>query len=183
MRQVILHGWSRSAVLALSVLATCPLSPVPCPTVSAEPELKIGYVNMAKVFDGYVKTQASDAALEKKGKQKEAELKGRMEELQKMRQSLELLSAEAREAKAREIEERAEELQRFRTHTARDLRRERDVVAKGLLEEIQKALQEFAKANGFSLILDGQAMVYGQDAYDVTDEVLAMLNGRAKGSP
>ena len=182
MRQVIVPGGSRSAVLTLIVLATCPLSPVPCPRALAE-ELKIGYVNMAKVFDGYVKTQASDAVLEKKGKQKEEELKGRMEELRKMRQGLELLSAEAREAKAREIEERADELQRFRTNTARDLRRERDAIAKGLLGEIQRAMQEFAQAHGFSLILDGQAMVYGQDAYDVTNEFLAMLNGRAKGSP
>lgn len=181
MRQVIWHGWFHSAALILMIVATCPLSPVPCPTAGAE-ELKIGYVNMAKVFDGYAKTQTSDASLEKRGKQKEAELKGRMDELQKMRQNLELLSAEAREAKAREIEQRADELQRFRTHTAQDLRRERDAIAKGLLEEIQRGVQAFANANGFSLILDGQAIVYGQDAYDVTDEVLAALNGR-KGSP
>ena len=181
MRQVVLRGWSHGVILILMIFAACPLSPVPCPVVSAQ-ELKIGYVDMAKVFDGYAKTQTSDAALEKKGKQKEAELKGRMEELQKMRQSLELLSAEAREAKAREIEQRADALQRFRTHTAQDLRRERDAIAKGLLEEIQRGVQAFADANGFSLILDGQAIVYGQDASDVTDEVLAALNGR-KGSP
>ena len=176
-------GFSTTPLLALVIgtLWTCPLSPVSCPAVSAQ-ELKIGYVNMAKVFDGYAKTQASDAALEKRGKQKEAELKGRMEELQKMRQSLELLSAEARDAKARAIEERADELQRFRTHAAQDLRRERDAIAKGLLEEIQRGVQAFADTNGFSLILDGQTVVHGQDAYDVTDEVLAALNGR-KGSP
>ena len=170
MAQVRRQGW----VAALAIAAS-----IGVPASGAE-ELKVGYVNMAEVFDGYAKTQASDAALEKKGKQKEAELKGRMEELRKMRQSLELLSAEAREAKAREIEERAEELSRFRTHTARDLRRERDAIAKGLLEEIRRGLEEFAKANGFSLIVDGQAIVYGQGAYDVTDEVLAMLNGRAR---
>ena len=151
--------------------------------LSQAEELKVGYVNVAKVFDGYVKTQRLDASLETKGKQKEAELKGRMDELKKLRQSLELLNEEAREGRAREIEEKTEELSRFRTRTARDLRRERDAMAKGLLDEIRQGMEEFAKANGFTLILDSQSLAYGQDAYDVTDEVLELLNGRAKASP
>jgi len=161
---------------------SCLMSHVSCPAVSAE-ELKVGYVNVGKVFDGYVKTQRLDASLETKGKQKEAELKGRMDELKKLRQSLELLNEEAREGRAREIEEKTEELTRFRTRTARDLRRERDAMAKGLLDEIRQGMEEFAKANGFTLILDSQSLAYGQEAYDVTDEVLELLNGRAKASP
>jgi outer membrane protein len=143
-------------------------------------ETKIGYVNLGQVFDGYLKTKNSDAVLEKKGKQKEAELEGRLNELKKMRENLELLNPDARETKAKEIEERSEDLQRFRNNTARDLRRERDKIAKDLLEEIQRTLVEYAKANGFSLIVDSQALLYGQETYDVTEEVLTLLNSRAK---
>ena len=143
-------------------------------------ELKLGYVNLGKVFDGYMKTKSSDSVLEKKGKQKEAELEGRLNELKKMRENLELLNPDARDSKAKEIEERSDDLQRFRNNTARDLRRERDKIAKDLLEEIQQTLVEYAKANGFSLIVDSQALLYGQEAYDVTDEVLNLLNSRAK---
>ena len=143
-------------------------------------EAKIGYVNLGKIFDGYVKTKNSDSVLEKKGKQKEAELEGRLTELKKMRENLELLNPDARESKGKELEEKSEDLQRFRSNTARDLRRERDKVAKDLLEEIQRTLVEYAKANGFSLIVDSQALLYGQEAFDVTDEVLTILNSRAK---
>ena len=146
-------------------------------------ELKIGYVNLGKVFDGYVKTKNSDTVLEKKGKQKETELEGRLNELKKMRETLELLNPDARETKAKELEEKSEDLQRFRNNTARDLRRERDKIAKDLLEEIQQTLVEYAKANGFSLIVDSQALLYGQEAYDVTEEVLSLLNSRAKPTP
>ena len=142
--------------------------------------MKIGYVNLARVFDNYVKTKAFDANLEKKGKQKEAELEGRMNELKQLRQNLELLNDEAREAKTKEIEEKAEALQLFRNNTARDLRRERDKIAKELLGEIQQGLQEFAKANGFTVILDSQSLLYGQDALDVTDEILKLLNSHAQ---
>ena len=168
--------------LAISVIGalTCPPPLAPCPTVAAE-GMKVGYVNLAKVFDGYQRTKTSDATLEKEGKQKEAELEGRMNELKKLRQNLELLNDEAREAKTREVEEKTEELQRFRSSTARNLQRERDTIAKDILQEIQDALEEYAKANGFSVILDAQALLYGQTALDVTNDVLTLLNGKASG--
>ena len=152
-----------------------------CPLAQAQ-ELKVGYVNLAKVFDQYERTKSSDTTLEQKGKAKEAELEGRMGELKKLRQSLELLNDEARETKTREIEEKADELQRFRASTARDLGRERDRIAKDILRDIQQGVEQFAKANGFSLILDARSLLYGQEAYDVTDGVLAVLNNRAKAA-
>ncbi len=157
---------------------TCPVPLAPCPAVwAAEGEgMKLGYVNVAKVFDSYERTKASDGSLEKKAKQKEAELQGRMEELKKLRQSLELLSDEAREGKAREIEQKAEDLQRFRTNAARDLRRERDKIAREILKDIQRGVVAYAKANSFTVIMDERSMLYGMPALDVTDEVLASLN-------
>lgn len=154
--------------------------PVRAEDAAAPAAAKIGYVNLAKLFDGYEKTRASDAALEQKGKQKEAELQGRLDELKRLRQGAELLNDDARDAKQRQIEEKAEELQRLRNAAVRDLRRERDKIAKDLLEEIQGTLEGFAKSNGFSVILSSDALLYGQQAYDVTDEVLNMLNARAK---
>ena len=145
-------------------------------------ELKIGYVDLIEVFNGYERTKASDAALEKEGKQKQVELEGRLSELKKLRQNLELLNDQAREARAREVEKKSDELQQLRTSAARDLGRERDKVTKSLLAEIERGIGEYAKANGFNLILDRRALVYGQPASDVTDGVLALLNNRLKGS-
>ena len=169
-------------VMTMGVLGAfpCPVPRAPCPLVWAE-EVKIGYVNLIEVFDGYERTKVSDAALEKEGKQKQAELEGRLQELKKLRQNLELLNDQAREGRAREIEKKSDELQQLRTSAARDLGRERDKITKGLLAEIERGVEEYAKANGFSLILDRRALVYGQPASDVTDEVLALLNDRLKG--
>ncbi len=167
-----------AAVLLTSVICLLTSGSLVGALVRAE-ELKIGYVNLAEVFDGYQRTKASDAALEKRGKEKEVELEGRMNELKKLRQSLELLSDDAREARARDIEERAEELQRFRTATARDLRRERDRAAKEILQEIQQTIEQYAKANAFSVVLDERSLLYGETARDLTQEVLKQLNNRA----
>ena len=160
---------------------TCPPSPARCPSVEAG-DLKVGYVDVAKVFDSYERTKTSDATLGQKGKQKQAELEGRLSELKKLRESLELLNDQAREAKARQIEEKADELQRFRNSTARDLQRERSKLAKEIFDQIQQAIEEYASANGFSLILNERSLLYGQSVFDVTDEVLTLLNSRYKAA-
>lgn len=166
-------------VFCLLLSAHCLL---PTDVARAE-ELKVGYVDLAKLFDGYQRTKESDAALGKTGKQKEAELEGRMNDLKKLRQNLELLNDQAREAKVREIEEKQDELQRFRRDAARDLRQQRDGVAKEILKEIDAAVTEYAKANGFSLVLDERSLVYGQAAQDLTDEILKRLNSRSSAIP
>jgi outer membrane protein len=51
-------------------------------------------------------------------------------------------------------------------------------MAKTILDEIQQAITDYAKANGFSVMLDQRSLLYGQEAYDVTDEVLKVLNER-----
>ena len=176
------HGVAISLFLILPTLFTCPMSHVPCPIALAD-EFKVAYVNVGKLFDAYERTKASEAVLEKKGKQKEAEMEGRVTELKKLRESLELLNDKAREAKAREIEAKADELKRFRANTARDLRGERDDIAEQILKEIQTVVTEYGKQHQFSLILDERTMLYGQATYDATDEILTLLNSRYKAKP
>ena len=166
---------------ALSVPVMCAglLLLVSCPAVGAQ-ELKIGYISLAKAFDGYQRTKATEAILERKAKAKDEELRGRVDELKKMRESLELLNDQAREAKAREVEQRADDLQRLRASTAKDLSRERDKSAKAIFHDIQQAIDAYAKANGFAFILKKEdTILYAQTAYDVTDGVLKLLNSRA----
>ncbi len=169
MNHRITQGW---LIAGGMLLVAAPYS------ASQAQEFKVGYVNVRTVFDNYQRTKALDAGLESKGKQKEAELEGKMNELKKMRQNLELLNDQAREAKAREIEARADELKRFRNNTARDLQRERDAAAEVIRKDIKQAIDEYAQANGFTMVFDGSALIYGQDGPDLTDEVLSMLNSR-----
>jgi outer membrane protein len=144
-------------------------------------ELKIGYVNLAKLFDDYQRTKDSERTLTQKGEQKEAQLKGQAGELKKMRDSLELLNAQARETKVKELEEKSDALQQLKTRAERDLVRERNQAAKTILDEIERVVTEYAKANNFTLLIDQRSLLYGQDGYDVTDTLLKLLNDRYAG--
>ena len=141
-------------------------------------EMKIGTANLAKIFDSYERTKTSDAVLAKKGQQKEAELEAKVAELKKLREGLELLSDDMRENKSRQIERKTDEIQLFRKNTAEDLRRERDKIAKDILEDLHKGIEDYAKANGYTAIFDNRSVLYSVAAIDVTDELLSALNSK-----
>ena len=168
-RMMILSSW----MLSLTGL----VSPVCC-LVSEAAELKIGYVKPGEVLDQYQRTKDAEAALQQKGKQKQAELEGRVNELKKLRQSAELLNDQARETKTREIEEKSDEFKRLKTQAERDLLRERNQMLKEILDEITQTVSDYAKGNGFSLVVDERFLLYGEPGLDVTDTVLKLLNDR-----
>jgi outer membrane protein len=147
--------------------------------------LKIGYVNLGEVFEGYQRTQQSEQVLERRSQQMQGELEGRVGELKKLRQSLELLNDQSRETKAREIEERSDEFQRAKARTERELLRSRNQAAREILKEIEQTVTEYARAHGFSIIVDQRSLIYGENALDVTNDVLKALNERysAKAKP
>lgn len=162
-------AWGLAGVGALCLL---------CPLAQAQ-EGKIGYVKLGKVFEEYQRTKASEADLQKRGKQKDAELQSRREELKKLTEGLELLSDAARETKGREVEQKADELERVRKAALRDFRREREKVAGDIFKDIRQAIEAYGKANGFAMIIKAEdTLLFGEEAYDVTDKILQELNGR-----
>jgi len=49
---------------------------------------------------------------------------------------------------------------------------------------VKKAVEEFAKKNGYELVIDGQAVLYGKENYDKTDELIKFLDEKyAKEKP
>ena len=156
--------------------------------VAAQPEaapapvlatFRIGSVNVAKLFSEYNRTKAQDVQLQQKGKQKEEELKARVDQLKELQQGLgksELLNDQTRESKARELEHKQDDLQNFRKSASRELGRERDKLARDILTDVYSAIEEYGKTNGFTVILDQRSLTYAQSAVDVTDDVLKLLN-------
>ena len=139
---------------------------------------KIGYVNLAKVFDEYQRTKESETGLEQRGKQRQAQLEAQFNELKKLREGLELLNDQSREAKARELEEKSDEFKRQKTRAERELVTQRNQIAKQILDEIQQTVTDYAKTNGFAMVADQRSLLYGQESLDLTDEILQLLNSR-----
>ena len=167
------HKWSSRVMV--SVVVSVVAGALGSPRAHAG-EIKIGYVNVEQVFHDYNRTKAVKADLEKRAKQKDGEYDARVAELKKLKGDMELLNDQAREAKQREYDQKTDDLQRFKANATRELSREQQKVTGTILSEIEQRINEYAKANGFALVLNSRALIYAQDVYDISDEVLKALN-------
>ncbi len=163
-------------ITAFVVLIVFVLGIVLTPQILFAKDLKIGYIDLAKVFDQYSKTKDSDKALEKKGKGKEGERKALVEEIRKLKDEVALLSEKARAGKQPQIDEKIRALQDFDRKTREELVRERNEMVGNILRDIEKVVTDYSKKEGYDVILNSRMLLYGNEQYDLTDEILNKLN-------
>jgi outer membrane protein len=146
------------------------------PTQAQAAGEKIGYVDLAKVFDDYIKTKTFDKALEAKGAAKQGERDKLVNEVKKIREESELLGAKAKEEKQAVIDDKLKALQDFDRVTRDELRKERDTMVRDILKEIEAVIQDFGKSQGYSFIFNDRVLVYKSESADLTSQVTKVLN-------
>lgn len=160
---------------------------------------RIAVVDLEKVFAAHPKTAAAEAELKIQEAAAEEEitrlgddLRARKAELDQAREAARspLLSDEAKAAKRAEIDELetalAETQLRVRKTHETKLRQLQEQVFKtrqSIVDEMQDALERFAKAKGYGLLLDKSgltmnhvpAVAYVRPSLDVTDDLIAFI--------
>jgi outer membrane protein len=154
--------------LGLGILA-------PAPQAGAAGE-KTGYVDLARVFDEYLKTKDFDKSLEAKGAAKQSERDKMVNEVKKLRDEAELLSSKAKDDKQAQIDEKIKALQDFDRSTRDALRKERDTMVREILKEIETVIQNFGKSQGYGFIFNDRVLVYKMESADLTASVIKVLN-------
>jgi Skp family chaperone for outer membrane proteins len=137
---------------------------------------KFGYVDIAKVFDEYLKTKEFDKSLEAKGVLKQGEREKMVNEIKKLRDEAELLSATSKETKQAAIDEKIKALQEFDRNTRTALGKERDTMVRDILKEIEIVIQDFGKSQSYSFIFYDRALAYKGDSSNLTTQVIKVLN-------
>lgn len=160
----------KTASLLIAILLTAWTAP------AFAADLKFGYIDLARVFDEYQKTKELDKALESKGGAKQAERDKMVADVKKKRDEAELLSADAKDKKQAEIDEKIKALQEFDRTTRDALRKERDEMLKGILKEIETVINDFGKSQGYTLIFNDRVLVYKAEGNDLTAPVIKVLN-------
>lgn len=139
---------------------------------------KLGFMDLSKVFDEYNKTKDLDKQLEDKGDLKQAERDKLVAEIKKLKDELDMLSDKAKEAKQAAIDDKIKKLQDFDRETRDVLRKERDDMARQILKEVKDTIDETGKTEGYFLILDSRAILYGAEKDDLTQKILKLLNDK-----
>ncbi len=97
-------------------------------------------------------------------------------EVKKLRDESELLSAKAKEDKQAQIDEKIKALQDFDRITRDALRKERDGIVRDILKEIEAVIQNFGKSQGYLFIFNDRVLVFKNESADLTGQVIKVLN-------
>jgi outer membrane protein len=164
----------RKAIYVLVALGfACALS-----VTSFAKDMKVGYVDVFKVFQDYKKTQDYEKDLDGKKTRQEARLKSKEEDIKKMQEGLDLLKDDQKEKARDRINQDALALDKELREVSADLQKERETKMKELVVDVDKIVAEYAKKNGFDLVMNKTAVLYGDSAMDVTADILSIANQR-----
>jgi outer membrane protein len=172
-------------------------------SVSAQ-ALKVGTVDMKKVFEGYYKTKDAEAKITDARNAAKQELDARMEaynkvitEAKKLNEEIDKpeLSKENKEQKSKARDEKVGELKamerdiaEFRATREKQLQEQQVLMRGGIVEEINKVVAEKVKSDNYHVVLDKSGpslngvplVLFAKDEFDFTSDVLAALN-KSKG--
>jgi len=161
---------------------------------------RIVTVDLNKLFTDYYKTPIASAKLKttadgytKEQEEMVAQYRKEVEELNKLREDSEKpeYTAEVREQKKKAVQEKLADTQKSqrdieeyaRTHRT-ELEQQTARMRSSIVKEITDIVDKQAKDAGYLLVLDKSgntlnsvpAIVYSQDAIDITDDILKILN-------
>ncbi|AEH50190.1 outer membrane chaperone Skp (OmpH) [Pseudothermotoga thermarum DSM 5069] len=92
--------------------------------------------------------------------------------------SKELEEMRNRGASQAELERKQAEILARKQQYEQILQSEYEPKMKQILEEIAQKIDKYAKMMGYDYILNKAALVYGDDAYDITNQLIGFLNAQ-----
>jgi len=142
--------------------------------------LKIAYVDLSKVFDGYQKTKEFDAVLQSEGEAFQKERDAMVQKIQDAQSKLDLMKDTEKAAMQADIEKQKNDVVAYDKEKRTELAKRRDDKVREILTEIQGIVSDLAKKQGYTYVLNDRVMIYGDPTANITDEVMKTLNDSYK---
>jgi len=168
----------KKAIVSL-LIVTFGLAAFNTASVQAQDE-KFAYVDLVKVFNDYKKTDKYDKKLEEEKTVKEKEREKSVNEIKGLQDKLSIVSKEEKDKTQKQIDEKLRGLQQFDSQVQMDLRKEYNDMMQEILKEINKVVREYAEKNKITFVFKDAALAYSKETYDITEEIIKMLNERYK---
>jgi outer membrane protein len=155
--------------------------------LAALADTKLGWVDMQRALEEIDEGKAAKAQLKKSFDEMQKQLDQRTDEVKKLdadfqKQAL-VMAPDAKAAKAADIERKKVEVQQFFMGLQQELSNREREITRGIFDKLVGVSREVAEAEGFTMIVDRNAVVYAPSALDITNEVVRKYNVRypAKG--
>jgi len=79
-----------------------------------------------------------------------------------------------------EIDKDRADLLEYDRQKQMDLRKQREDKIREILAEVEKVVKDYAQKNGYGFILNDRVLIYADEQYDITADVLKTLNENYK---
>jgi outer membrane protein len=159
-------------VIFLSLLSVC--------SGSAFAEIKIGFVDVAKLSESAPQIRSAQMKMDAEFGSREKEIIALQREIEAMEEALArdsaVMSDSQRSKKERAILGKRREGKRVQEEFRDDITIRRNEILRKVNDEIGKAIKEYAKKNKFDLIM-AQGVMYSSDKVDITAKILKKLGG------
>lgn len=143
-------------------------------------DFKVGFVDLERTLMETPAGKRASQDFEKTRKQKQKELDQKQQDLQKYAAELEkqrmVLKPDVLKQRQEELQKRYIEVQELYMKLERDLAAERTKLIQAILTKAGPVIRDIAKEEGFALIVDRNAVLWADDALDLT----AKVNARVK---
>ena len=171
------------------LLTLCSVLLYVSPAGAAE-ALKIGFVDLPRIFsesDAGKKARADIEAIEKSKKavieEKVNALKKNEEEITKQSS---VLSAEAKKAKEEEMEKLQRDVQRLVAEARTELQKKENELTNAILKDVSDIVDAIGYEEGYAVILRSEVVLSAKKELDLTSAVITRLNeskGKLKEAP
>lgn len=138
-------------------------------------EVKIGYVDVEKVFNSYKKTEDLNNKLRTDQRKTQEKIQKMMKEIEDLQKEMKILSPESKKKKEKVLSKKRGELRTFAKHSHTELLKERERMMSEILQDIDKVIQEEAKRGNYDIILDKRVLLYGNESLDITNKIIKAL--------
>jgi len=146
-------------------------------------QTKMGYVNVENLMKDYKATKVLETQLktkqEKISKQLDSLQAPFKAKVQNYYQKAQSMSASSRAKVEKQLQQEQQMLQLNQQQAAQQLQKENQVESEKITKRVDSLVANFAKANGYKLILGTSGngtVMYGDATLDVTKKVLDILN-------
>lgn len=169
----------RTLALALSASLAC-MAPF-----GAHAQMKIAVVNVPQLLEEAPQAKSAMQALEDEFSPRRREILNQQKDLKTKEEKLQrdgaVMAENERRNTEKDLRDGQRELQRKQNEYVEDLNLRRNEELGKLQRSLLLEVQTFARAGSYDLIV-GEGVLYRSDALDITAQVLAALQSRAKTS-
>ncbi|MCX5642424.1 MAG: OmpH family outer membrane protein [Candidatus Omnitrophica bacterium] len=149
-------------------------------------DVKIGVVDVNKIFSNYSKVTETQAEFDKIKTQRQGDVQKKADAadkeikvlLDKLDKQGTVMKKEETDKIKTEIEKKKQDILNLQQKIYQELQQKNRELVDARVKEINAATGELAKKEGYSVVINKEAVLYSPEMTDLTDQVIAYLNNK-----